>query len=86
MHSIDFAVNSLIESKGKYRKQFELMDEDLKSYFYTLQNLLGAISAGYESFLWNQSCDNPKLAKRFLPDCLKEKLEIVKQARANALA
>ena len=84
--SIDFAINSLIDSKGKHRKQFELMDKDLQNYFFTLQKLLGAVAAGYEAFLWKQSCDNPKLAKRFLPDCLKEKLEVVKPARNNVLA
>jgi hypothetical protein len=84
--SIDFAVNSLIDSKGKHRKQFALMDDELKNYFFTLQKLLGAVAADYESFLWKQSCENPKLAKKFLPDCLKDKLDVVKPARDNALA
>ena len=86
INAIEFAVESLIDSKGKMRKQFELMPEDLQNYFLTLQSILGAINADYESFLWKQSCENPKLAKRFLPDSLKDRLTLIKQAKENALA
>jgi hypothetical protein len=81
LRAIEFALDSLINSTGRHKKQFELMSDELKNYFLTIKKLLGPINAAYTDFLWKQSCENEKLAKKFLPDCLKEKLELVKQAR-----
>ena len=62
------------------------MSDELKNYFITLEKLLGAISSEYESFLYDQSIKNEKLAKRFLPQDLQEKLPLIKKAREDALA
>ena len=84
--SLEICLDSLINSKGKHKKQFELMDIGLKNQFLSLSKLLPSINASYENFLFEQSCSDPKLAKRFLPDVLKEKLELIKDSREDALA
>lgn len=84
--ALEFCLDSLINSKGKHKKQFELMPEELKNQFLTLNKLLPSINASYEEFLFHQSCSNPKLANRFLPKELKGKFELIKSARENALA
>ena len=85
LSAVEFAVESIIESKGKHRRQFDLMDGNLQNYFRTLHQLLGAINSHYECFLYDEAIHNEKKAERFLPDVLKEKLPLIKQARDNAL-
>jgi len=86
LSSMQFCVRSIIESKGQQHKgQFKLMDKKLQNYFLTLDKLLGSINSEYICFLYDQAIKNEKLAKKWLPKDLKERLDLVKRAGTNTL-
>ena len=85
LSSMQFCVKSIIESKGKHRGQFKRMDKKLQNYFLTLDKLLASVNAEYICFLYDQAMKNEKLAKKWLSEDLKEKLELLKKAGTNTL-
>lgn len=83
---MQFCVRSIIESKGQNHKgQFERMDKKLQNYFLSLDKLLGPINSEYICFLYDQAIKNEKVARKWLPEELKERLDLVKRAGTNTL-
>lgn len=76
IQSTEFAVHRLIEGKGKHRRQYKLMDQDLKNQFKTVAVLISALKANYESFLW-KAVRADERAEKFLPEHLKKNASIV---------
>jgi len=84
-HAFNYAINSLIQDRGKMKRQFNLMDDSLKNVFLTLQSVLPAAIAEYETFLVKTGCEDEKKAKHFLPEPMFSQLPVVKAARENNL-
>ena len=61
------------------------MDKKLQNYFLTLDKVLASVNAEYICFLYDQAMKNEKLAKKWLSEDLKEKLELLKKAGTNTL-
>ena len=55
------------------------MDKKLQNYFLTLDKLLGSINSEYTYFLYEKAMKNEKLARKWLPEDLKEKLDLMKR-------
>lgn len=79
LSSMQFCVRSIIESKGQHKGQFKFMDKKLQNYFLTLDKLLGSINSEYTYFLYEKAMKSPKLARKWLPEDLKKKLDLLKR-------
>jgi hypothetical protein len=81
LSAMSFATDRLIQNKGKHRRQFRLMDEDLQNQFKTLALLVASVKTNYESYLYDVAKEDEELAKKFMPVFLHDKVPVVLAAK-----
>lgn len=81
LSAMSFAADRLIQNKGKHRRQYRLMDEDLQNQFKTLALLVSTVKTNYESYLYDVAEDDLDLAKKFMPEFLHEKVPVALAAK-----
>lgn len=85
LSAMSFAADRLIQNKGKNRRQYRLMSDDLQSQFRTLALLVSSVKTNYESYLYDIAKEDEELAKKFTPEFLHDRFPIVLAAKEGTL-
>ena len=83
--AMEFAVTRLCENKGKHRKQYKLMDEELKNQFDTLKVLVSSLKDSYGDFLWRTVQEDEELGLSFVPISLRKHVPVILKSRKGEL-
>tara|TARA_B100000427_G_scaffold211810_1_gene176653 strand:- start:800 stop:1108 length:309 start_codon:yes stop_codon:yes gene_type:complete len=81
LSAMEYAAKRLINSRGKHKRQYGLMNPELQNQFKTLSLLVANLQSDYEKFLFETAKDDEDLAKRFMPEFLHERIPVVLAAK-----
>ena len=81
LSAMSFAADRLIANRGKHRRQYRLMDEELQNQFKVLALLVSSLKTNYESYLYDVAKEDQELAKKFTPEFLHDKFPIILAAK-----